>query len=192
MNDEGVARLVADLSTRPSMWGWDALWTPLVTADETAGRYSILEQLLPQKAGPPPHVHGRSDEVFYLLDGVIRAQLGESVFEIHAGQLVRVPLGMPHGFAVVSETARFLNFYAPAAVDQMISTLSVPAAELRLPTAAEQRPPTDEQQAAYRGRAIDLLGQEWPDQPDLLREYRGDDPGTGPGDPNWSRDPGHD
>ena len=149
-------------------------------------RHGRQRQLLAQKAGPPPHVHVRSDEVFYVLDGVVRVQLGESVFDAHAGQLVRVPPGTPHGFAVISETARFLNFYSPAAVDRMIATLSTPAEELRLPTAAEQKPPTDEQRAALRDRLIEFESQVWADQPDLLAAYRGGTPGSGPGDPNWS------
>ena len=186
MSDDSADPPIADLSSRPSVWGWNVLWTPLVTAEETAGRYSILEQLLAQRAGPPPRVHERSDEVFYLLDGVVRVQLGDSVFDAHAGQLVRVPQGAPHGFAVLSETARFLNFYAPAAVDLMIETLGTPAGELRLPTAEEQRPTTEEQLAAFRERVADLAGQTWSDQADLLAEYRGEAPGTGPGDPTWS------
>jgi uncharacterized cupin superfamily protein len=28
-----------------------------------------MEQLMPAKAGPPPHVHDQGEEVFYILDG---------------------------------------------------------------------------------------------------------------------------
>ncbi|HEY0817026.1 MAG TPA: cupin domain-containing protein [Pseudonocardia sp.] len=186
MSTEDMHGLVADVASTPSVWGWDTLWTPLVSGEDTAGRYSILEQLLARTAGPPPHVHVRSDEVFYLLDGVVRVQLGESVFDAHAGQLVRVPRNTPHGFAVVSETARFLNFYAPAAVDQMIAALSTPATEKRLPTAADQKPPSDQQQAAYRDRLVDLESQVWTGQADLLTEYRDAAAGFKPGGPTSS------
>lgn len=186
MGDDDIDQYVADVATRPSVWAWDTLWTPLVTADESGGGYSILEQLLSRNAGPPPHVHARSDEVFYMLDGVVRVQLRDRVFDAHAGQLVRVPSGTPHGFAVLSESARFLNLYSPAAVDLMITTLSTPAREKRLPTPAEQTPPTEEQQAALQNRLLDLQGQLWSDQPDLLAEHRGERPGSGPGDPDWT------
>lgn len=174
LEENDISQFVADVPTRPGRWTWDALWTPLVSADETAGRYSILEQLLAQKAGPPPHVHEHGDEVFYVLDGVLRVQLGESVFEARAGQLVRVPQGMTHAFAVTSKTARFLNFYSPALVDRMITMLSVPAQEPRLPTAAEQERATVQQETAYRDRLVELDSQLWVDQPDLLKRYRGE------------------
>jgi quercetin dioxygenase-like cupin family protein len=154
-----------------------------VSADDTGGTYSILEQLLAREAGPPPHVHQRSEEVFYVLDGTIRVQLGESVFDAQAGQLIRVPAGVPHGFAVLSETARFLNFYSPAAVDRMIAMLGTPARGKRLPTQAEQQQATEQRESAYRAHLVGLDSQVWSDQADLLIDSRASSPGAGAGGP---------
>ena len=68
---------------------------------------------MPAKAGPPPHVHDQGEEVFYILDGEMALQLGNQVVTGTSGQLVRIPAGTPHAFAVRTETARVLNFYVP-------------------------------------------------------------------------------
>jgi mannose-6-phosphate isomerase-like protein (cupin superfamily) len=46
------------------------LWSPLVSGEQTNGQYSLMEQLMPTAAGPPPHVHDHGDEVFYIRDGL--------------------------------------------------------------------------------------------------------------------------
>lgn len=186
MEDAEIQALVGDVASRPSVWGWGGLWTPLVTAEETSSSYSIIEQLMPQQAGPPPHVHETSEEVFYLLEGEVRFQLGDSVVDARSGQLVRIPRHTPHAFAVMSESARFLNFYSPAALDLMIKTLSAPAAEKRIPTAEEQAPPTEEQLRMLSDRLIELATQSWIETPDLLAEHRKSGPPQGPGSPNRS------
>lgn len=186
MEDAQIAALVADTASRPSVWGWDGLWTPLVTAEETSGSYSIIEQLMPQQAGPPPHVHETSEEVFYLLEGEVRFQFGDSVVDAQSGQLVRIPRLTPHGFAVMSESARFLNFYSPAALDLMIKALSTPAAEKRIPTSDEQATPTEEQLRMLSERLIELATQSWTETPDLLADYRKSGPPQGPGSPKGS------
>lgn len=42
------------LETAPAFWQNDALWTVMVSADETLGMFTLLEQLMPEKNGPPP------------------------------------------------------------------------------------------------------------------------------------------
>lgn len=178
-----VSRLVADEASRGSFWGWDGIWSTLVTADETSGAYSVMEQSIPQNGGPPPHVHERSDEVFYILDGEIRLQIGDQLLEGHAGQLVRIPRGTAHGFAIKSASARFLNLYVPAMLDTMIEMLSTPATEKRLPRAEEQAVPTTAQIKAFHERLEALATQTWSDQKDLLAAFRPkeDDTGAKPG-----------
>ena len=51
-------------------WMQDILWIDAGgSASETGGRWSMMEQLMPLGAGPPPHKHLWSDETFYILDG---------------------------------------------------------------------------------------------------------------------------
>ena len=41
----------------------------LVTGEESGGAFAMMEFLVPPHHGPPPHVHRREDEVFYVLAG---------------------------------------------------------------------------------------------------------------------------
>ena len=95
---------VSSMDTVPGYWGFGSLWSPLVSSEQTHGRYSIVEQLMPGKSGPPPHIHKQSDEVFYILEGQVNLQLGDAVSSAEAGQLVRVPRGVAHGFVVKATT----------------------------------------------------------------------------------------
>jgi len=177
-----AASLVTSAETTAGFWQMGILWSPLISGRSTRGAYSLMEQLMPAKAGPPPHVHDQGEEVFYILDGELALQLGEEVITGTSGQLVRIPAGTPHAFAVRSETARVLNFYVPAALDLQVAMLGTPATSPTLPPAGAQQPPTAEQEQAFTQRLHDLATQSMSRQRDLLGDYR--DPGAGdPGMP---------
>ena len=171
-----AASLVTSAATAAGFWQMGILWNPLISGESTRGTYSLMEQLMPAKAGPPPHVHDQGEEVFYILDGELALQLGEEVITGTRGQLVRIPAGTPHAFAVRSETARVLNFYVPAALDLQVAMLGTPATSPTLPPPGAERPPTAEQEQAFTQRLHDLATQSMSTQPDLLADYR--DPGA--------------
>lgn len=178
MADSGtdLSSLVTRASAGPSYWQLDILWSPLVTTEQTKGAYSLMEQLMPAKAGPPPHVHDQGDELFYILEGELALQLGDQVVDGTAGQLVRIPAGTPHSFAVRSQTARVLNFYVPGMLDTQVAMLGTAAASFRLPARADQHPASPEQHEAFSRRLHDLATQAPSAQADLLARYRSDDP----------------
>ncbi|MDQ2811418.1 MAG: cupin domain-containing protein [Actinomycetota bacterium] len=128
-----AATLVTSAETAAGFWQMGILWAPLIPGESTRGTYSLMEQLMPAKAGPPPHVHDQGEEVFYILDGEMALQLGDQVVIGTSGQLVRIPAGTPHAFAVRTETARVLNFYVPAALDLQVAMLGTPATSAILP-----------------------------------------------------------
>lgn len=52
----------------------------LATGEDTIGKYAVFEALVPPGGGPPPHVHSREEEGFYILDGEITFTInGEKV-----------------------------------------------------------------------------------------------------------------
>ena len=144
-----------------SFWLVDSLWSVLATADTTGGALSIMDQVMPRGSGPPPHIHPRLHEYFYLLEGDISYQLGDEVLSASAGAFVSVPATTVHGFAVGSETARVLNLYTPGGFIEQISELGTPATELRLPREGDQVPASDDTQDAYLRHAAELNTQRW-------------------------------
>jgi hypothetical protein len=127
---------------------------------------------MPGKSGPPPHTHEQSDEVFYILEGQVHLQLGDAVSTAEAGQLVRVPRGVAHGFVVQSDHARFLNFFVPATMDQMVAMLSAPASALTVPPPGSEGQPTGQQMAEFMNRLRETASLSWSGQQDLLSEFR--------------------
>ena len=67
----GATGFIHHVDEAPAYWMQGILWTMLADAEDTGGRWSMMEQLLPQGSGPPPHKHLWSDETFYILDGTI-------------------------------------------------------------------------------------------------------------------------
>jgi len=82
----------------------------LVFGRDTGGRYSLLEwtvaAALPGAADAPrsygPHRHREIEETFYVRSGALEFLLGDQVTTLNAGDFVRVPPGVRHGFANVS------------------------------------------------------------------------------------------
>lgn len=167
-----MPELVTSVDTAQGYWQMGILWTPLVSSEQTRGQYSLMEQLMPAAAGPPPHVHDHGDEVFYVLDGELTLQLNDQVVIGTPGQLVRVPAGTTHAFVVTSTTARVLNFYVPAGLDMQVAMMGTPATSPTLPPpgTAHQSPVGAEKN--FLSRLHDLATQTMADAPDLLAEYR--------------------
>lgn len=158
--------------TVPGYWGFGSLTSPLVRSDQTHGAYSIIEQLMPANSGPPPHTHAQSDEVFYILEGKVHLQLSDSVSTAEAGQLVRVPRGVPHAFAVQSEQARMLIFFMPATMDELITMTNAPATELTVPPPGSDAEPTEQQMTTFMNHLRETASLSWSDQQDLLTQFR--------------------
>ncbi len=82
----------------------------LANATDSAGRYTVIEQVTPPGWGPPRHIHSREDEIFYILDGSYELHVGEERRIVSAGASAILPRNIPHGFRNVSSTPSRLVF----------------------------------------------------------------------------------
>jgi hypothetical protein len=73
-----------------------------------------VEVSTPQGSGPPPHVHEREDELFYVLEGMYEVTVGEEGFEAEGGSMNFAPRGIPHAYVVRAGPARHLGFVFPS------------------------------------------------------------------------------
>src|SRR5256885_11079023 len=92
----------------------------LATGDNTHGTYAIWEAIVPPGGGPPPHVHSREEEGFYILEGEITVHVGNERIVANAGMFANMPVGTPHSFKNESaKPAKMLISVAPAGLEQM-------------------------------------------------------------------------
>jgi mannose-6-phosphate isomerase-like protein (cupin superfamily) len=79
------------------------LVTYKVPSNWTGGAYALFEVATPPGAGPPPHVHHREDEAFYVLEGEYEFAVGGDALKAEAGSLLYVPKGTLHTHRNVGE-----------------------------------------------------------------------------------------
>src|SRR4051795_4036025 len=101
----------------------------LATGEDTNGKYALLEAIVSPGGGPPPHVHSREEEGFYVLEGEITFFLGDQRLVAGAGTFANMPVGTAHSFKNESDRpARMLISVAPAGLEKMFFEVGVPLA----------------------------------------------------------------
>jgi mannose-6-phosphate isomerase-like protein (cupin superfamily) len=93
-------------------------YTILLGGRDTAGRYCLIDMLVPTGGGPPPHRHD-FEEMFTILDGEVQFTFrGENTL-VRAGETVNVPANAPHFFRNVSgRVARMLCMCTPSGQEE--------------------------------------------------------------------------
>jgi quercetin dioxygenase-like cupin family protein len=102
----------------------------LATGQDTNGKYAMWEAIVPPGGGPPPHVHSREEEGFYILEGEITLHVGDERIVAPAGMFANMQVGTPHSFKNESDKpARMLISVAPAGLEEMFFEFGVPLPE---------------------------------------------------------------
>lgn len=90
-----------------------------MTAEQTAGRLSLMECRVAPGFGNLPHAHGGEDEAFYIASGTFRFVNGSSKIDASAGDFIYVPRGTRHAFKNLGEEhAKLLVFFSPAGAER--------------------------------------------------------------------------
>lgn len=102
----------------------------MATSEDTNGKYAMWEAIVPPGGGPPPHVHSREEESFYILEGEITFQIGKERVVATAGMFVNMPVGTPHSFKnESSQPVKMIISIAPAGLEEMFFEFGVPLPE---------------------------------------------------------------
>ena len=120
-------------SLERSKWYMGMLLTNLTETPDTNGAFSLFEATLVPGTEPPPHVHSREDELFYVLEGELDVYVGEEVFNGKTGECIFLPRLKPHAFIVRTRRLRLLVLFAPAGVEEAFRSMSSPAQNLNPP-----------------------------------------------------------
>ena len=133
-----------------STWYMGILLTNLVEKKDTNGTFSLLEATLAPGNEPPPHMHSRKDELFYVLEGEFDTYVGEEAFKVTKGECIFLPKFKPHAFVIRSLRLRMLILYTPGGVEEVFRKVSSPAQHLEPPTEALTYSQSDLEQTARR------------------------------------------
>jgi mannose-6-phosphate isomerase-like protein (cupin superfamily) len=85
-----------------SQWENGNLTTNLAEKKDTNGAFLLVEAMLAPGTEPPPHVHTREGELFYVLEGEFDVYVGEKAFNVKTGECVFMPRFRPHAFIIRS------------------------------------------------------------------------------------------
>ena len=99
-----------------SVIGWDELdlekVTELISRKLVAGERQMLAQVyLKRGALVPLHTH-ESEQLTYVLDGMLKVRMGSEDVIVRDGEVVRIPSGVPHQAEALTDTFE-LDLFSP-------------------------------------------------------------------------------
>lgn len=113
------------------------------TATSTDRSFTVVECLTAPGGGPPPHVHSREDEFWYVLEGTFEIRIGNVVHAVGPGGFAYGPRGTAHNFRNTSETpSRILLGFTPGGIEDFFRESG------QSPTDNGPAPPVDEDEIA--------------------------------------------
>jgi quercetin dioxygenase-like cupin family protein len=127
-------------------------YTLLLTGEQTAGKFCLIDMHIPPGGGPPPHRHD-FEETFVLMKGEMEATFRGEKKTVKAGETVHIPANAPHMFHNSSEAdVRLLCLCAPAGQEGMFRELGERVATRTTPP----RKLSAEEQEAFAKKAMEL------------------------------------
>ena len=116
-----------------SYWYIGHLMSILISSKDTNGSFSLIHGYEIKGLEPPPHIHTKEDESFYLLSGEINYAVGDEVFKAKKGDWIFLPRMIRHSFQVQTETAEVLMHLSPGGFEDYFREMSEPARDLVIP-----------------------------------------------------------
>jgi mannose-6-phosphate isomerase-like protein (cupin superfamily) len=112
-----------------------------IPGEATGGRYAVFEFFIPPDHGPPPHIHSREEEGFYILEGALTFYVGDPAgptpparVTVEAGGYVNAPRDVPHRFRNEgSVPVKAICIVAPAGVDRFFAEIGTPLPDASAP-----------------------------------------------------------
>lgn len=130
-----------------------------LSGDQTGGRFSLIEWLMPPDDMTPLHVHRRDSQTIYVLEGEVTSYLPGSSRVCGPGEFIHHPAGVPQTHRVTSEgPARVLDINSPAGFDEFVAAAGEAAGELTLPLPPDASPDFERLAALAAEHGLEILG----------------------------------
>lgn len=136
----------------------DTMWFKATSA-ETAGAFTVIENIALPGNGPPPHIHENEDESMYVIDGEFEILLGTKTVLAKTGAFAFIPRGTVHRFRCVGgRPGKLLILFTPGGIEGFFREAGTPA------TNDGSAPPVDQAEIArtdLAGRRYGLRVIQW-------------------------------
>ena len=109
------------------------LYSQMAETADNNGAFDFLISRMRRGSEPPPHIHSREDEFFYVVSGKIRVYVGGEVFSVTAGECIFLPRRKPHAWLITSEQVHTIAVIAPGGFNDALKKLGAPAERMELP-----------------------------------------------------------
>jgi quercetin dioxygenase-like cupin family protein len=139
-----------------SIWFDGGLMTITASAEETGGAFALFEYVAGRGKASPLHSHPDADETFWVLEGTMKAHIDGVEHDGDEGDTFVFRRGVPHAYAVTSESARILMMLTPGGGENFFRQAGEPALRRDLPPPSERN--LEQFQAAAAGNGVVLMG----------------------------------
>jgi mannose-6-phosphate isomerase-like protein (cupin superfamily) len=157
--DGGTIRVVDANGKGRAHWMQSRLFIVHISGEETHGRLSLVEGLLPPEAMTPLHLLPQTSQILYVLEGELTAYLPGVSRVLRRGECMNQPAGVPQTHRVTSaEPARVLAINSPAGFERFVAEAGRPAESLTLPPPEELPPDLERLAAIGAENGIEFLG----------------------------------
>ena len=128
MTDQSATHIPADGGR--SFWLFTDLFTIKARGEDTGQDFTLSEQTAYTRFSPPPHIHHREDESYYILEGEFECTDDGRTFAAGPGSFVLLPKGRLLLHRSAGDTpARALGLHTPAGVEKLVEDAGEPATD---------------------------------------------------------------
>jgi quercetin dioxygenase-like cupin family protein len=125
---------VLNVGEGKAYWVVGDLYTILASGEDTGGAYALIHATVPPGGGPPPHIHRREDEAFYVLEGSLTFQADGREIAATAGTWVTLAKGSLHTFRNSgTTTATMLIVVTPSGLEKFFAEVGREATDRTSP-----------------------------------------------------------
>ncbi|WP_328611128.1 cupin domain-containing protein [Amycolatopsis sp. NBC_00345] len=142
---EPLAPFVSERTVDRSLWYEGQLMTVYAQGDVVDNTCCVWEGNIPERIGPPPHIHHYEHELFFVIEGSITAWVEGAEHHAERNSLVFLPAGRIHWFVATSPATRMLSFTVTASREYpsindnvaLFRLIGVPAESMTMPPEVE-------------------------------------------------------
>jgi quercetin dioxygenase-like cupin family protein len=100
------------------------LYRVRVSGADTAGGFAVLDTEGRRGHGSPLHIHRNASETFLVLEGTLRVVVDGAQYDAGPGCAAVLPSGLPHGFVITSDTARYLTLHHGPGFEDFVAAVA--------------------------------------------------------------------